>query len=460
MTTRATIYLRQSKDVEGTGAAVERQLEDCERLAAREGLTVVRTITDNDTSASSRKPRPGYDELLSDVEHGATDVIIAQTQDRLLRKPAEMESLIDLVERTGTRVMLVRAHVDLTTAMGRASARQAAVWARLEVEQKAERQVRQAKQSAERGQAPSRRAFGYRQDGATLDEAEAAVVRDAFARLFRGESLVKITAAMNAAGLPSVRGNRWSRKGTRYMLTSPRYAGWRVYHEGREDEVRVRGTWPTLITDDEHERAVELLRDPARRPAGFRGTARRWLGSGLFLCGRCGSDVRCGYRTQGGVRTYKCRAAGDLSRAAEPIDRAVMAAVCARLARPDAADLLAGGDTGLADLRAQADVLARRLDTARDRLDRGVLDEAEFVATKRTIKAEQAVAQRKITAAARTSVLATLGTGPDPAAAFAAADLAVQREVIDALCTVTLLPARRGASRFDPDTVRIDWRTA
>ncbi len=134
------------------------------------------------------------------------------------------------------------------------------------------------------------------------------------------------------------------------------------------------------------------------------------------------------------------------------------AAVAARLARPDAADLLAGGDAALTDLRADADTLARRLDTARDRLDRGVLDEDEFVATKRTVKAEQAVVQRKITAAARTSVLATLGAGPDPAAAFAAAELAVQREVIDGLCTVVLLRGTPGRKPFDPDTIRIDWR--
>ncbi|MCF6745700.1 recombinase family protein [Blastococcus sp. KM273128] len=464
---RALIYARQSKD---NADGIDRQIEDCRRLLAREGIDPdsARAIVDNDVSASSGKRRPGYDgELIPEVEAGGRSVlVVAQTQDRLLRKPREMEDLVDLVERTGARVMLVRSMFDLTTAMGRAAARQAAVWARLEVEQKAERQQRQAVQAAERGECPSRRAFGY-QPGGDVDPAEAAVVRDAFDRLFRGESLVRITDAMNAAGLPSVRGNRWSRKGVAYLLTSPRYAGWRVYHAGAEDEVRVRGTWPPLVTDAEHEKAVALLTDPVRK-VNTLGTARRWLGSGLFLCGRCeaageleqGAPVtmRTGRRTNGNVRTYICRAHAHLSRAAEPVDAAVVAAVEARLARPDVASLLAGATPEVAGLREQADAIRARIDRAVRDYDDDVIDGATLRAVKARRTAELAVVQRKITAAARSSRLATLASAADPAEAFRAADLAVQREVIDALAVVVLLPSARGASSFDPATVDVRWR--
>ncbi len=110
----------------------------------------------------------------------------------------------------------------------------------------------------------------------------------------------------------------------------------------------------------------------------------------------------------------------------------------------------------VAALRAEAAALTRRLDQARDRLDRGVLDEEDYVATKRTIRAEQGVIQRKITSAARTSQLVQLASAADPVAAWRGLDLAARRAVIDALATVTLLPGRFG--KFNPGTVRIEWR--
>ncbi|TQN37366.1 DNA invertase Pin-like site-specific DNA recombinase [Blastococcus colisei] len=465
---RAVIYARQSKD---NADGIDRQIEDCRRLLVREGINpdAARVIVDNDTSASSKKPRPGYNgELLPELEAGGRSVlVVAQTQDRLLRQLGEMVELVDLVERTGARVMLVRAMFDLTTAMGRAAAWQAAVWSRLEVEQKAERQRRQAVQAAERGECPSRRAFGYR-PGGKIDPEESAVVRDAFDRLFRGESLVRITEAMNAAGLPSVRGNRWSRKGVAYLLRSPRYAGWRVYHAGADDELRVRGEWPRIVSDAEHEKAVALLTDPVRK-VNTLGTARRWLGSGLFVCGRCDAagevdehgqpvTMRTGRRTQGNVRTYICRQHGHLSRAAEPVDRYVADVIEERLAQPDVASLLAGATPEVSELRQEADVIRGKIDRAVRDYDDEVIDGATLKAVKARRTAELAVVERKITAAARSSRLATMAAAPDPAAAFRAADLAVQREVVDALCAVVLLPSPRGASSFDPSTVDIRRR--
>jgi site-specific DNA recombinase len=46
----------------------------------------------------------------------------------------------------------------------------------------------------------------------------------------------------------------------------------------------------------------------------------------------------------------------------------------------------------------------------------------------------------------------------DPVAAFDAAPLAIQRQVVDTLAKVTLRRGKHGSRTFDPDTVSVDWR--
>ncbi len=48
-------YARISSDREGDGLGVERQLEDCERLAERRGWQIAERFVDDDVSAWSGK---------------------------------------------------------------------------------------------------------------------------------------------------------------------------------------------------------------------------------------------------------------------------------------------------------------------------------------------------------------------------------------------------------------------
>ncbi|MGH3548139.1 MAG: recombinase family protein, partial [Pseudonocardiaceae bacterium] len=60
-TVRCAVYLRISLDPTGEGLAVERQRQDCERIARQRGWTVAQTYTDNSISATDRaKVRPAY----------------------------------------------------------------------------------------------------------------------------------------------------------------------------------------------------------------------------------------------------------------------------------------------------------------------------------------------------------------------------------------------------------------
>ncbi len=78
----AAVYARISQDLEGKGLGVQRQLEDCRKLAKDRGWTIGREYVDNDVSAYSGKTRRGYRQMLDDLANGARDAVIVYNLDR------------------------------------------------------------------------------------------------------------------------------------------------------------------------------------------------------------------------------------------------------------------------------------------------------------------------------------------------------------------------------------------
>lgn len=440
-------------DRTGSGAAVERQREDCLRLAAERGWTVERVWTDNDVSASSGKTRPEYSRMLAAIERGEVDVVLAWHVDRLTRSLVDLEALIPLAERTGVKVATVTGDLDLSTDTGRLLGRILASVARGEVERKGTRQRRAQQQAAEQGRpAGGRRAFGYASNGIDVVEDEAVLVKAAYADVLAGASLKGLAARWNAAGHVTSMGGEWRRDNLRSMLLNPRYAGLRTYR----GEVVGPAVWPALVDEDTHAAAVALLSAPERRTTTT--TARKYLLPGIALCWKCGSDVATGH-TRHGKRVYVCRQSKCISRKAEPVDEYIDEVMIQRLSRPDAADLLVRHDApDLDGLRARAAELRRRRDDLADLLADGVLSLAKVRQASERLSAELASIEAAMHDSVKADALTPLLTADDVAAAWHAADLAQRREVIAALMTITLLRPERGHQQFDPSMVAIAWK--
>ena len=461
---RAFVYLRQSLDRTGSGAAVDRQREDCMQLCAERGWEVVRTYVDNDVSATSRKPRPEYLLMLAAVERGEADVVVAWHVDRLTRKLVELEHLIELAERTGLRIATATGDVDLTTDAGRLVGRILASVARGEVERKGARQRRAQQQAAEQGRpAGGRRAFGYASDGMTVVEVEAEQIRQAYVEVLAGASLKGTARKWNDLGFTTTAGNPWRHDNLRSMLLNPRYAGQRTYR----GEVVGPAAWPALIDAETHAAASALLTMPERRTTAT--TARKYLLPGLARCWKCGSDVATGH-TRHGKRVYVCRANKCVSRKAEPVDvliaggewdgEQVRGLVVERLARPDAHDLVTrSNDPAVEQLRSREASIRERLDDLATGLEEGLLTLSAVRRSSDRLRAELSTVEASLRAALRDDVLAPLVDAPDVAAAWSLCSLQRKRAVIDALMSITLDPPERGHNPFDPASVRIEWKS-
>lgn len=297
VTSGVVAYLRISSDREGRELGVQRQREDCKRLADGLGLTDVEFIVENDVGAStrSRKKRPKFEELMTRVEAGEVSTILAYSNSRLTRRPHEFERLISAYERYGAVVRTVASgSADLSTADGRAVARTLAAWDAAEAERIAERVSRASRQRAEQGEyhggpVPP---FGYRRTahpvtGKTVlevDEERAPLVREAASRLLAGDTLYAICSDWNERGLVTSRGAHWRSITLRTALLSPAMVG-----------KTTAGTlaWTPLLPEDDWERLGRLLRDPSRKfkAADGRYAGKRTMGGGLSVCALCGKKL-------------------------------------------------------------------------------------------------------------------------------------------------------------------------
>ena len=260
---RAAIYLRQSEDRDGTMLAVDRQREDCQKLCAERGWDTTEYL-DNDTSATTRKPRPAYGRMLTDIRDGRIGAVVAWDADRLHRQPRELEDFIDLADGKSLALATVGGDFDLSSPTGRGNARMKGVFSRMEMEQKSARQKRANKQRAQAG-TPSRSTvpFGYRQDGdrLVLEPAEAMMLRDAYSAILAGASLHTLAKQWNATGVKTRRGKQWSGATLRQSLMAHRNAGRAIYKgkpvtddEGNTSKATGRPSW-TLTSSTARERS-------------------------------------------------------------------------------------------------------------------------------------------------------------------------------------------------------------
>ena len=463
MSTHALIYTRISEDREGAGLGVARQAADCHDLAERLGWTVVGAYSDNDMSAYSGKPRPGYRDLLAALERGeATGVLVWHT-DRLHRSPVELEAYVEVCERLGVVTQTVKAgELDLSSPSGRLVARQLGAVARYEIEHMIERQQAARIEAVKAGKwTGGRRPYGYEPDGVTVRQDEADVVLRATEQVVAGRALRTIAAELNLAGTPTSTGGRWSATELRRCLLRCRNVGL-VQYRG---EAAGRAVWPAIVPEDLWRAARAILTDPRRRSNV--GAPRRYLGSGLYLCGVCADGTTLHSSTANGRRAYTCPNSKHVSRAGDDLDAYVEALVVERLTRPDAAEALVPPTPDVSGLHVEAEGLRARLDELARLFADGAVDAGQLTEASQRLRSNLSDVEGRIAAAAAGSALGPF-VGRPAGEVWAELDVDQRRAVVGLLMTVVVHPAPKGRpagwkpgeSYFDPASVEIVWKGA
>jgi DNA invertase Pin-like site-specific DNA recombinase len=503
---RAAIYVRISRDSELDGLGVKRQEKECRALAKKRGWTVDDVFVDNDVSASKKKARPAYEQMMKAVESRRVQAVIVWDVDRLTRKPRELEDWIDHADELGLQLASVGGEIDLATEQGRAMARMKGVFARLEAETIAKRQRAKHKEMAETGRYIGPRPFGYRfatdAEGNVLtgrdqrlvvDPDEAAVVRECVQRALKGEGLWKIANDLNDRGITTSTGGRWQTQPLRRLLLRPLYAGLRKHQEYKDGqwvgkEQIHEGLWDAIIERDTHDRLVAKLTDP-KRVSNKGDTELKYLLTWIVECGACGRPlvgakgyeyrIKGSYIRKDGTRSpdkvrkypalYKCPHQGchRVNRRMDHVDDYVERHVVALLSV--AGVQIFGGDQQAVDeAREQIGTLKAKLELLSDRwMDGGpgAPTDDQFSRQNARLKAQLDGAEARLTAAMPAEGMEEF-TGADAAMAWMAADVAQKRIVLKALIEraklqVTIDSVGAGHfSKADADPyagIRLEW---
>lgn len=482
---RAAIYSRISKDRDGTALGVGRQEHACRELARSLGYEVTHTLVDNDISASSstKKPRPGYDELVALIEGRQVDAVICWDTDRLHRRPLELEHYITAcgVDRGIPTHTVNAGDLDLSTSSGRMIARIKGSVAAAESEKMSER-IRAQKQDARvngralGGPVPLGWIKGDTPGTFLPDPDTAPLIEEATVRIARGESLVKVTRWIEEQGM---RGRRrdymrgpngtdpssWDEKGPiirthalAKMLKRPANIGLQE-HDGK----RYPGRYPAIVEPEDYAACCAAL--ATKRGGAPGGRTRRHLLTGVVFCW-CGQHLIGVNPQQYACSVQRSRAGrtepGHAYKRTEPLDRYVTEVVAAYLDRADVADLVqeegqkrrsrkskAKVQDALADLHARKRRLAALYAQA-------IISEDQLVAGTTKLDGDIRDAEAVLNVGGADRTVRRIMRAASPGQAFRDAPLDQRRALIGQLFRVDIVQGDgKGGRRFRTEEVQI-----
>jgi site-specific DNA recombinase len=423
---------------------------------------------------STRRPRPGYQTLLTAIRTNQAEAVLITEMARLYRRPDELLDLIKLAEQTSLKhiITIDEAGYDLSTGQGIHNAASAVSGAMLESRRTSNRMKRKIRAKARDGAGHGgRRPYGYELGWMALRKEEAEVVRWMVKRVIAGETINGVVKQLNEEGIPTATGKMWHHTLVRQILTRPRIAGIRS-HNGST----YKGAFPAIITVGEWELLQLSLAKLRRTHTGGVQQGRKYLLTGLVYCGKCGQPMMGGahhgsrearskprYRCEKrvGINPLRC---GKVIRLAEPVDLLVTEAALHALdsmdhghpfrrhAEPDTKPLLE-----------QYQRLQRRKRDLVDDYASGLLTRAELTQAKETVEGQIEQVQNQLVQLQPQRASEVIPEGQTVREAWEKGSLAWRRAILRTLIDrVVIKPATSSYSfyhgyRFSPKSIEIQW---
>jgi DNA invertase Pin-like site-specific DNA recombinase len=411
---------------------------------------------DNNKSAWKHdRKRPAWDQMLADIEAGIINAIVVYHGDRLTRQPMDLELLISLSRTRGIKLASATGVRDLNNDDDQFTLGIEANVYRKESASLSRRRKQQYERWALEGRVrpggQGGRAFGYESDGITQVPEECAAIREMANRVLSGETPYAVGRDLTERGTRTPSGNAVTAAVVAYVLQRPRTAG--LMPDGE-----AAAAWPAALERETWERVCLVL---GARTAGFpgAGNARKWLLSGIALCGACGQPVTSGraraVKGVPGVEVYRCVQPGcrKVSRSAPQLDEYVGGQVVTYLASP----LHPAGRAPLPDRTAEWKILERE----RAETDGLLADYKASAGRARSLmtrleQIDERMAELRDQAAGSSRARLLDRYRGITREQWKAETLSVRRALVAACFTVTVLPSSKRGPGFRTEDVRVE----
>lgn len=300
---RCAIYTRKSSEegLEQDFNSLHAQREACEAFIqsqAGEGWRLIKHHYDDGGLSGATLERPALQRLLSNIQERMVDVVVVYKVDRLTRSLADFAKMVEVFDAHGVSFVAVTQQFNTTTSMGRLTLNVLLSFAQFEREVTGER-IRDKIAASKRkgmwmgGYPP----LGYdvHEHQLVINQAEAATVRQLFARYLELGSVRLLKAALDRDGIRSKRrvsargresgGQSFSRGALYNLLSNPLYVG-EIRHRGasypgQHAPIIERELWEQAATQLRQHQTSCRLRASGSAPSLLMGKLFDEQGEGL-----------------------------------------------------------------------------------------------------------------------------------------------------------------------------------
>lgn len=291
----AIAYYRYSSSAQNE-ASIDQQRELAQAWAKSNGYELVKEYEDAARSGTNDN-RPGYQQMLAEVAKIRPHVLIMWKTDRLARNTVDAKLAKKAIREAGCKIHLIAENMpDIDTPEGAFMDDIMDAMSAFYSNNHRVNVQRGINYNAEHGLYNGHPIYGYGVDKSTkkyvVEPNEAPFVQRMFAEYANGKPMQDIANEMNAQGLRTKRGYKFSVKTLNKMLKNRAYIG--EYHESGHV---IPGGMPVLVDLATFEKVQAKLalnkRMGSQKAHQIKQdeAPRYWLGGKLF-CGECGASMQ------------------------------------------------------------------------------------------------------------------------------------------------------------------------
>lgn len=316
--TNVVAYCRVSTNEKDQLNSLKTQQEFFEDFASKKGWNLVHTYSDQGISGTTKKNRAAFNQMMLDAQKGLFQIILFKDVSRLSRNTLHFFESYRMLKALGIKILTPDS--DSTNMEDNELVMGIKVMLAQEESHNTSKRIKLSKSyNAEKGRVPNL-VFGYDKIigdyfHLNVNEDEAKTVKTIFKKYTEdGDGTLKISQMLNAMGIRTKRGCKWSQNAVARILSNEIYVGKVVngkyeivnfpdskrVKRDEKDLIVMQNDGLRIIDDATFEKAQALMKERSR---AFHTEKTRhsnqYLFSTLIKCAHCGRSFR---RTE---RTYK-----------------------------------------------------------------------------------------------------------------------------------------------------------